>query len=353
MENQKFTIGAVQQNRLLDLGLDIKDAYILTYLKDIIGGSNKIISKIVDDEVYYWIKYENIIKYLPILKIDNLKVISRRLARYDELGLIKRHIHRPFNQMQGTFKGAYTFICLTEDFASLFETAKLQHDDAELERAAKEMGLSLESSKNEDSNHENLKVPVVNHHGNSKVPSIEGTQKFSHNTPNNNTPNNKKATANIDTVNKKEPVPFDQQDSSSSLYEFLNNYKLDAGTKENIKKHIKGLTEERFKLIYMEIAKRFKEGKINDFSAGIFTALKNNWDNEWNIKAENKSIVDTEKERKKIKGDYEYWLDYYKACGGVPEIIAQRFESDVQNIRNKNLIAEYKKKLLKAMRKEE
>lgn len=165
--------------------------------------------------------------------------------------------------------------------------------------------------------------------------------------------NNKKATANIDTVNKKEPVPFDQQDSSSSLYEFLNNYKLDAGTKENIKKHIKGLTEERFKLIYMEIAKRFKEGKINDFSAGIFTALKNNWDNEWNIKAENKSIVDTEKERKKIKGDYEYWLDYYKACGGVPEIIAQRFESDVQNIRDKNLIAEYKKKLLKAMRKEE
>lgn len=164
----------------------------------------------------------------------------------------------------------------------------------------------------------------------------------------------KKATAtDIDTVNKKEPVPSDQQDSSSFLYEFLNNYKLDAGTKENIKKHIKGLTEERFKLIYMEIAKRFKEGKINDFSAGIFTALKNNWDNEWNIKAENKSIVDTEKERKKIKGDYEYWLDYYKACGGVPEIIAQRFESDVQNIRNKNLIAEYKKKLLKAMRKEE
>lgn len=349
MENQKFTIGAVQQNRLLDLGLDIKDAYILTYLKDIIGGSNKIISKIVDDEVYYWIKYENIIKYLPILKIDNLKVISRRLARYDELGLIKRHIHRPFNQMQGTFKGAYTFICLTEDFASLFETAKLQHDDAELERAAKEMGLSLESSKNEDSNHENLKVPVVNHHGNSKVPSIEGTQKFSHNTPNNNTPNNKKATANIDTVNKKEPVPSDQQDSSSSLYEFLNNYKLDAGTKENIKKHIKGLTEERFKTVYSAIQKRFHEGKIKNFAAVLFTALKDNWE----IKADDTPAVDTEKEIRKIKGVAAYYLDYYKCCGGVPEVIAQRFENELQNIRDKNLIAEYKKKLLKAMRKEE
>ncbi len=349
MENQKFTIGAVQQNRLLDLGLDIKDAYILTYLKDIIGGSNKIISKIVDDEVYYWIKYENIIKYLPILKIDNLKVISRRLARYDELGLIKRHIHRPFNQMQGTFKGAYTFICLTKDFASLFETAKLQHDDAELERAAKEMGLSLEPSKNEVSNHENLKVPVVNHHGNSKVPSIEGTQKFSHNTPNNNTPNNKKATANIDTVNKKEPVPSDQQDSSSSLYEFLNNYNLDAGTKENIKKHIKGLTEEKFKTVYSAIQKRFQEGKIKNFAAVLFTALKDNWE----IKIEDTPVVDTEKEKKRVRGMAAYYLDYYKCCGGVPEVIAQRFENELQNIRDKNLIAEYKKKLLKAMREEE
>lgn len=348
MENQKFTIGAVQQNRLLDLGLDIKDAYILTYLKDIIGGSNKIISKIVDDEVYYWIKYENIIKYLPILKIDNLKVISRRLARYDELGLIKRHIHRPFNQMQGTFKGAYTFICLTEDFASLFETAKLQHDDAELERAAKEMGLSLESSKNEDSNHENLKVPVVNHHGNSKVPSIEGTQKFSHNTPNNNTPNNKKATANIDTVNKKEPVPSDQQDSSSSLYEFLNNYKLDVGTKENIKKHIKGLTEERFKLVYIEIAKRFKEGRCKDFSAMLFTALKDNWE----IKTDSTHEIDTEKDKRKLKGTSEYYFDLYINCGGIPEVIALQFESAVQNIRDKNLIAKYKKELLRKMREE-
>ena len=348
MENQKFTIGAVQQNRLLDLGLDIKDAYILTYLKDIIGGSNKIISKIVDDEVYYWIKYENIIKYLPILKIDNLKVISRRLARYDELGLIKRHIHRPFNQMQGTFKGAYTFICLTEDFASLFETAKLQHDDAELERAAKEMGLSLESSKNEDSNHENLKVPVVNHHGNSKVPSIEGTQKFSHNTPNNNTPNNKKATANIDTVNKKEPVPSDQQNSSSSSYEFLNNYKLDAGTKENIKKYIKGLTEERFKLVYIEITKRFKEGRCKDFSAMLFTALKDNWE----IKTDSTHEIDTEKDKRKLKGTSEYYFDLYVNCGGIPEVIALQFESDVQNIRDKNLIAKYKKELLRKMREE-
>lgn len=160
----------------------------------------------------------------------------------------------------------------------------------------------------------------------------------------------KKATAtNIDTLNKKEPVPSDQQDSSSSLYEFLNNYNLDAGTKENIKKHIKGLTEEKFKTVYSAIQKRFQEGKIKNFAAVLFTALKDNWE----IKIEDTPVVDTEKEKKRVRGIAAYYLDYYKCCGGVPEVIAQRFENELQNIRDKNLIAEYKKKLLKAMRKEE
>lgn len=160
----------------------------------------------------------------------------------------------------------------------------------------------------------------------------------------------KKATAtNIDTLNKKEPVPSDQQDSSSSLYEFLNNYNLDTGTKENIKKHIKGLTEEKFKTVYSAIQKRFQEGKIKNFAAVLFTALKDNWE----IKIEDTPVVDTEKEKKRVRGIAAYYLDYYKCCGGVPEVIAQRFENELKNIRDKNLIAEYKKKLLKAMRKEE
>ena len=141
MENQKFTIGAVQQNRLLELGLDIKDAYILTYLKVFFDSNDKILTKTINGEVYYWIKYENIIKYLPILKIDNLKVISRRLRKFEELGLIKRHVHRPFDEVHGTFKGAYTFIHLTKEFTSLFNFSDLQ-DDEDFEKLAKELNLS-------------------------------------------------------------------------------------------------------------------------------------------------------------------------------------------------------------------
>lgn len=348
-DKQRYTIGAVQQNRLLELALDIKDAYILTYLRDIIGGSNKIISKVVDGEVYYWIKYENIIKYLPILKIDNLKVISRRLAKYEELGLIKRHVHRPFNQFQGTFKGAYTFISLTAEFSSLFEISKLDNDEEEMERAAIEMGLSVESPRNAGLHHENLKVPMVSHHGNSKVPTIEGTQKFSHNTPNNNTPNNKKATAIQDTVNKIDPVSSQQKKiSSSSCYEFLNNFELDTGTKENIIKLIPNLTEEKFSLVYSEILKRFQEGKIKNFSAVLFTALKDNWD----IKPP-APTVDTEKEERQVKGTCGYYIDFYKCCGGSVETLLKKFENDLQHIKNKDLVTRYKNKLLQTVRKEE
>ena len=166
--------------------------------------------------------------------------------------------------------------------------------------------------------------------------------------------NNKKATASIDTVNKKEPVSYynhqdKQQDSSSSSYKFLDNYKLDAGTKENIKKYIPNLTEEKFKLVYTKVFMKFEKGKISNFEGFLFAALKDNWE----IKIENIPEEDPEKDIKKIKGDYAYWLDCFRSCGGSPEIIVAKFEAGLKNIKDKNLIAEYKKKLLKDMRKEE
>lgn len=270
MENQKFTIGAVQQNKLIELGLDIKDAFILTYLKDLIGSKNKIISKIVKEEVYYWVKYENIIKYLPILKIDNLKVISRRLANYEKLGLIKRHVHKNYNKADGRFKGAYTFLSLTINFSYLFEISKVTEDLTEIEEVAKEMGLTFKSKEINTFNHENLKVPME-HRGYSKVLSIEGTQKFPQYTPNNNTPNNIKPTTTISKDNN-----YSQNKKSSSRYEFLNKFNLSPGTLRNINS-LPGLTEEKFKNIFLEIKKQYDLGKIKSFEAVLFKALKGEW----------------------------------------------------------------------------
>ena len=159
----------------------------------------------------------------------------------------------------------------------------------------------------------------------------------------------KKTTAIQDTVNKIDPVSSQQKKiSSSSSYEFLNNFELDTGTKENIIKLIPNLTEKKFSLVYSEILKRFQEGKIKNFSAVLFTALKDNWD----IKPP-APVVDTEKEERQVKGTCGYYIDFYKCCGGSVEAVLQKFENDLQHIKNKDLVTRYKNKLLRAIRKEE
>lgn len=153
MERIKYTIASVQQEKLIELDLDIKDAFILSYLKDTIGANSKFISKVVENEIYYWIKYSSLISYLPILKIENEKVIARRFTEYEKLGLIKRHIHKVTNKITNTFVGNYTFINLTDKFSELFEENKIETDMDELEKAAKEMGLTVENTR------ENFSVP--------------------------------------------------------------------------------------------------------------------------------------------------------------------------------------------------
>lgn len=287
MENQKYTIAKVQQEKLIELDLDIKDAYILNYLSEIIGTKNKIISKIVDNDIYYWIKYDSIIKYLPILKIDSLKAISRRLANYEKLGLIKRHVHKNYNKANGQFKGAYTFISLTYKFSCLFEiSSKIQIDEEEMEEASKAMGLPIKVLNEEAFHHENLKVPVDSHHEDSKVLSIEGTQKSFQNTPNNNTPNKKKTTT------RKEM-------SSSRSLEFLKKYNINPVTKKNIRKEIPQLEEKIFKDILEKVEAEFKNGTIKNKDAVLFRALKG----EWIFKETKEQQIDINKVSKSIAND--------------------------------------------------
>lgn len=82
----KFTIEGFNQERLMKLGLDVKDAMILRYFVDFKDATTKagkpaMISKVIDSEKYYWVKYEGIIKELPILKLGNVDSVYRRLIK--------------------------------------------------------------------------------------------------------------------------------------------------------------------------------------------------------------------------------------------------------------------------------
>lgn len=200
--NIKFTVGAVQQEKLLELNkiinskfdpllklekdekklkllkaklkdkiFDLKDAYILTYIKDLFP-SRKLIKKNVENLEYKWIEYQSLIDYLPLLGINNQKVICRKFQKFEEFGLIKRHTHRTFNKLTKTFTGSFTFIYLCDDFYKLFEISNLEDDENELSEKANRMGLNTDGTE---------KFSQVLR-GYSKVPSIHGTEKFPVNT---------------------------------------------------------------------------------------------------------------------------------------------------------------------------
>lgn len=340
MERIKYTIASVQQEKLIELDLDIKDAFILSYLKDTIGANSKFISKVVDNEIYYWIKYSSLIAYLPILKIENEKVIARRFSEYEKLGLIKRHIHKVTNKITKAFVGNYTFINLTDKFSELFEENKIETDVDELEKAAKEMGLSIENNRENFSvpsgeprelfssfgengeNSQNIDISdeiFLKSRGYSKVPCTEGTQKFCYNTTINNTNINNNTTTKLDNLNKiDQEVEVSKKISSSSslknldkdtLYQIksaLHSHGLTVPTCKNIMALVEqgSVDLERIKLVLITAQlKKWDDG-------AVYQALRDNWE----IKAEISPAAPEDMEAK-IK-----WLKYFSGIYSDKEL---------------------------------
>jgi len=138
-ENIKYTIGAVQQNKLIEYDLDIKDAFILSYIKEINQLKN-IIRKTVDGKSFMWIDYEKLISYLPALKIKTIDAMYRRFKKYEDLGLLTKHLHRT------AIHGTYTFFHLKDLFSNLFEITKIDTSEKELNENLKKMGLPIPKS---------------------------------------------------------------------------------------------------------------------------------------------------------------------------------------------------------------
>ncbi len=172
--NQKYTIGSVQQNKLIEFGLDIKDAFILDYIREVSRLKN-VVKKVVDGRSYIWLDYNKMISFLPILSINNKEVIGRRFKKYADLKLISRHLHKPISYA-GRTSGTYTFFSLEAKFNSLFEINTIEDSLEEKEAKLREMGLPT---------HPTQKSAEES----TKKSSVHPTQKSDVNTPNNNTPN--------------------------------------------------------------------------------------------------------------------------------------------------------------------
>lgn len=201
-KNIKYTIGAVQQSKALEYDLDLKDAFILTYLKELT--SKKLIQKVIDNNTYYWIDYDALIDYMPLLGISTSKVLGRRFAKYEELGFINRHLHKSYSKAKGQFSGSWTFIMFKEKFNELFEIGNIANNTTKMNEILEEMGLPTEDTQKfslelprelessfikGNSKGQSVNQEEVNNNGTSQE-FTGGTQKWSVNSPNpiNNTP---------------------------------------------------------------------------------------------------------------------------------------------------------------------
>ena len=138
-KKQKYQIADVQQDKLLDLGLDLKDAFILSYLREM-SQLNNIIKKVVDSKTFIWIDYDKLLGYLPVLKISNSEVIGRRFKKYEKTGLLTKHLHKTI------IHGTYTFFNLEDKFFNLFEISKIVSSVEETEEQMEKMGLFTKST---------------------------------------------------------------------------------------------------------------------------------------------------------------------------------------------------------------
>lgn len=106
----KNTIHGFNQKELVEYGLDNDDALILRWFVDF-KDTGRMATRIIENEKYYWVKYEGIIEDLPILKLKTKDALYRRFKKMDKAGVIK-HITYKEN-------GTFSFYTLGEKYITL------------------------------------------------------------------------------------------------------------------------------------------------------------------------------------------------------------------------------------------
>lgn len=150
---------------------------------------------------------------------------------------------------------------------------------------------------------------------------------------------------NVDSINllyKTNNKTSSSEEVRRSSYNFLNKFELQSATKMFIRKNVHDLTEDLFVETYNKVKKELETGKIKDFEAVLYKALKGEWAFSKAIKDE---VPTTEKIRKRVMKLYNYWVDSPYS----PKETLEKFNKDTANYPNE-IVEEYKNKLIKFLK---
>lgn len=154
-----------------------------------------------------------------------------------------------------------------------------------------------------------------------------------------------KPVENVDSINllyKTNNKTSSSEEVRRSSYNFLNKFELQSATKMFIRKNIHDLTEDLFVETYNKVKKELETGKIKDFEAVLYKALKGEWAFSKAIKDE---VPTTEKIKKRVMKLYNYWVDSPYS----PKERLEKFNKDTVNYPNE-IVEEYKNKLIKFLK---
>ena len=88
----KNTISGFSQKKLIEMGLDLKDAMLLRYFVDF-RDTESMTTIIIDNKPFYWLKYEHLKEDIPILGITSNIALRRRLKKLEDAGVLE-HYHK-------------------------------------------------------------------------------------------------------------------------------------------------------------------------------------------------------------------------------------------------------------------
>jgi hypothetical protein len=89
----KYTIEGFSQKELIKKDMDCVDTVLLRYIVDFYN-TGKMAKIIYEEKEYFWIKYSEMLKQLPICKIKSTEALGRRLKKWHENGIIEKHTHK-------------------------------------------------------------------------------------------------------------------------------------------------------------------------------------------------------------------------------------------------------------------
>ncbi|GAA0177133.1 hypothetical protein SH2C18_04130 [Clostridium sediminicola] len=109
----KYTIHGFSQLVMESLGMDVVDALLLRYFVDF-KDSGRMIKQFIDEDYYYWLKYENVIKEYPTLKFKK-DTVYRRYKKMSKKNILK---HETIKNQYGT----YSYFTLGEEYIDLISS---------------------------------------------------------------------------------------------------------------------------------------------------------------------------------------------------------------------------------------